>query len=36
MIPRLIPFVGVIIACLMVVTYFPPLSLYLRDIVYAR
>jgi len=30
----LIPFVLVIIACLMVVTYFPPLTLFLRDLVY--
>ena len=33
-IPSLLPFVAVIIACLMVVTYFPPLSLFLRDLVY--
>lgn len=33
-IPRLLPFVAVIIVCLMVVTYFPPLSLFLRDLVY--
>jgi len=32
----LLPFVGVILACLMVITYFPPLSLALRDLVYAR
>ena len=31
---RLLPFVGVIVACLMVITYFPPLSLFLRDLVY--
>ncbi|MBI2277051.1 MAG: TRAP transporter large permease [Dechloromonas sp.] len=30
----LIPFVLVIIACLMIVTYFPPLTLFLRDLVY--
>ncbi|WP_194713970.1 TRAP transporter large permease [Noviherbaspirillum soli] len=35
-IPRLLPFVLTVIACLMVVTYFPGLSLYLRDIVYHR
>jgi tripartite ATP-independent transporter DctM subunit len=35
-IPRLLPFVLVVIACLMVVTYFPPLSLFLRDVVYHR
>jgi TRAP-type C4-dicarboxylate transport system permease large subunit len=33
-ITRLLPFVAVILACLMVVTYFPPLSLTLRDLVY--
>ena len=32
----LIPFVLVIMACLMVVTYFPSLSLALRDLVYAK
>jgi TRAP-type C4-dicarboxylate transport system permease large subunit len=31
---RLLPFVAVILACLMVITYFPPLSLTLRDLVY--
>ena len=35
-IPHLIPFVLVIIACLMVVTYVPALSLTLRDLLYAR
>jgi tripartite ATP-independent transporter DctM subunit len=35
-IPRLLPFVLVVIACLMVVTYFPQLSLFLRDVVYHR
>jgi tripartite ATP-independent transporter DctM subunit len=35
-VPRLLPFVAVILACLMLVTYFPPLSLFLRDLVYAR
>jgi C4-dicarboxylate transporter DctM subunit len=33
-ITSLIPFVLVIIGCLMVITYFPPLSLFLRDLVY--
>jgi TRAP-type C4-dicarboxylate transport system permease large subunit len=33
-ITRLLPFVAVILACLMVITYFPPLSLALRDLVY--
>ena len=36
MIPFLLPFVMVIIACLMVVTYVPGLSLGLRDLVYAK
>jgi tripartite ATP-independent transporter DctM subunit len=31
---RLLPFVGVVLACLAIVTYFPPLSLALRDLVY--
>ncbi|HEX2531022.1 MAG TPA: TRAP transporter large permease [Burkholderiaceae bacterium] len=35
-IPRLLPFVVVVLACLMVITYFPPLTLFLRDLVYAR
>jgi C4-dicarboxylate transporter DctM subunit len=30
----LLPFVGVIIACLMLITYYPPISLFLRDLVY--
>ncbi|PWW49075.1 TRAP transporter large permease [Melaminivora alkalimesophila] len=33
---HLLPFVGVILACLMVITYVPQLSLFLRDLVYAR
>jgi C4-dicarboxylate transporter, DctM subunit len=33
---HLIPFVLVILACLMVVTYVPQLSLFLRDLVYAK
>jgi C4-dicarboxylate transporter DctM subunit len=35
-IPRLLPFVAVVLLCLMVITYFPPLSLFLRDLVYQR
>jgi len=33
---HLLPFVGVILVCLLVITYVPQLSLFLRDIVYAR
>jgi TRAP-type C4-dicarboxylate transport system permease large subunit len=33
-IPPLIPFVGVVLGCLMVITYVPQISLFLRDIVY--
>jgi C4-dicarboxylate transporter, DctM subunit len=33
-VPYLIPFVLVIVGCLMVVTYVPQLSLFLRDLVY--
>jgi C4-dicarboxylate transporter DctM subunit len=33
---HLVPFVLVIIACLMLITYLPAISLTLRDIVYAR
>jgi len=33
-IPHLVPFVLVVIGCLIVITYFPQLSLYLRDAVY--
>jgi TRAP-type C4-dicarboxylate transport system permease large subunit len=36
MIKDLIPFVLVIVACLMVITYVPVLSLGLRDLVYAK
>jgi len=36
MIPHLLPFVLVIIGCLMVITYVPVLSLGLRDLVYAK
>ena len=32
----LIPFIGVILVCLMVITYVPQLSLALRDLVYAK
>ncbi len=35
-ISHLLPFVAVILACLMLITYFPPLSLFLRDLAYAR
>jgi tripartite ATP-independent transporter DctM subunit len=34
MIRDLLPFVGVILACLLVITYVPALSLTLRDLVY--
>ena len=33
---KLLPFVGVILACLMIITYFPPLTLFFRDLVYAK
>ena len=35
-IPHLIPFVLVVLGCLLVITYVPALSLTLRDLVYAR
>jgi tripartite ATP-independent transporter DctM subunit len=35
-ITRLVPFVLVVLACLMIITYVPYVSLGLRDIVYAR
>jgi C4-dicarboxylate transporter, DctM subunit len=35
-ITRLIPFVLVVFGCLMVITYFPVISLGLRDLVYAK
>ncbi len=35
-IPHLLPFVLVVLACLMVITYVPALSLTLRDLVYAK
>jgi len=36
LIKPLVPFVLVVIACLMVITYWPGLSLGLRDLVYAK
>lgn len=36
MIKDLIPFVLVILACLMVISYVPSISLFLRDLVYSR
>jgi tripartite ATP-independent transporter DctM subunit len=33
---QLIPFVLVVLACLMVITYVPQLSLFLRDLAYAK
>ncbi len=35
-ITQLIPFVLVVLACLMVITYVPQISLFLRDMVYAK
>jgi C4-dicarboxylate transporter, DctM subunit len=35
-VPRLLPFVLVILGCLMVITYVPQLSLFLRDLVYSK
>ncbi|MDQ3460591.1 MAG: TRAP transporter large permease [Deinococcota bacterium] len=32
----LLPFVGVVLVCLMIVTYVPEVSLFLRDLLYAR
>jgi tripartite ATP-independent transporter DctM subunit len=32
----LLPFVGVVFLCLMIVTYVPEVSLFLRDLLYAR
>jgi TRAP-type C4-dicarboxylate transport system permease large subunit len=34
MVTRLLPFVAVVLGCLMVVTYVPALTLFLRDLVY--
>ncbi len=31
---HLVPFVAVVLGCLMIITYFAPLSLLLRDLVY--
>ena len=33
---QLVPFVLVVLACLMVITYVPAMSLTLRDLVYAK
>jgi tripartite ATP-independent transporter DctM subunit len=33
---RLVPFVLVVVACLLVITYFPVISIGLRDLVYAK
>ena len=33
-VPRLLPFVLVVLACLMIITYVPPVSLFLRDLLY--
>ena len=33
---HLLPFVGVILVCLLVITYVPSISLGLRDLVYAK
>jgi TRAP-type C4-dicarboxylate transport system permease large subunit len=33
---QLIPFVLVVLGCLMIITYVPELSLGLRDLVYAK
>jgi C4-dicarboxylate transporter, DctM subunit len=33
---QLIPFVGVVLTCLMVITYVPAISLFLRDMAYAK
>ena len=33
---HLLPFVGVILVCLLVITYVPEISLFLRDLVYAK
>ena len=35
-IKHLLPFVGVILVCLLVITYVPSISLTLRDLVYAK
>ena len=33
---REVPFVAVVLACLLIITYFPPLSLFLRDLVFVK
>jgi C4-dicarboxylate transporter, DctM subunit len=33
-VPKLLPFVAAVLACLLIITYFPPLTLGLRDLVY--
>jgi len=33
-IPSILPFVGVVLACLLVITFVPEISLWLRDLVY--
>jgi C4-dicarboxylate transporter DctM subunit len=33
-VPQLVPFVGVVLGCLMVITYVPQIALFLRDVVY--
>ena len=35
-IPKLLPFVCVVLGCLMIITYVPEISLWLRDVVYQR
>jgi C4-dicarboxylate transporter, DctM subunit len=35
-IPQLVPFVLVVLGCLALITYFPAISLFLRDLVYAK
>jgi len=35
-ITQLLPFVAVVLTCLMIITYVPQISLFLRDVVYAK
>ncbi|MOA67483.1 hypothetical protein D3C78_1946850 [compost metagenome] len=35
-IPKLLPFVLVVMTCVMIITYFPSISLFLRDVVYHK
>lgn len=35
-IPKLLPFVLVVMSCVMIITYFPSISLFLRDVVYHK